>query len=551
MPIIDGVSRVPSGLLGIGYMTGCFGGGATIGCMYVVLQRRAAIKTAFELHLAHKKNARSTERVEQVEKARGFDRELMMAMTFHEVRNPLNGTVGHLRLAKQLVAGMRRGDGRGGSGVGDAVSAQGGSQCGEGGGEGGGGALEVLEEEIDQSIVATDLAVQYLGTLATLHGALTGSRKLVLAPTELTKLIRSAAAVVRPQMQPGVELRVEVPEAKVHVMMDEVMLTQVLLNLMQNAARFTTQGFVCVRCTVEQAPGGGLSANFAVLDSGSGISDATKATLFDLYSSVGGIGIGMFLCGKLLSLLGSKIEVQSPWRSDGPGAAFYFGIDMALAPPLAPAAPGLNIEVSHEGAPEATDGSPDSVAMAIEGVALVQQPAAAEGHAQDPAKVPGACVPRSGPAAPDDAPRFEPNLRVLVADDALMNRRLLRRAFTGYFGQGWSVTEASSAEEAVLLATETEFAVIVMDEIFAPGLEAMRGSAAIVDLRAHEARTGVARRAVIVSCTGNASSLVNQDESGADLVWGKPMPNFTNNEMQNELAPRLAASLSRALLRAT
>ena len=547
--MVNGGSPVPSALLGAGSMIGCFGGGATIGCMYVVLQRRAAIKTAFELHLAHKKNARSTERVEQVEKARGFDRELMMAMTFHEVRNPLNGTVGHLRLAKQLVAGMRRGDGRGGSGVGDAVSGQGGSRCGEGGGEGGGGALEVLEEEIDQSIVATDLAVQYLGTLATLHGALTGSRKLVLAPTELTKLIRSAAAVVRPQMQPGVELRVEVPEAKVHVMMDEIMLMQVLLNLMQNAARFTTQGFVCVRCTVEQAPGGGLSASFAVLDSGSGMSDATKATLFDLYSSVGGIGIGMFLCGKLLSLLGSKIEVQSPWRSDGPGAAFYFGIDMALAPALAPAAPGLKIEVSHEGAPEATDGSPDSVTMAIEGVALVQLPSAVGGHVQDPAKVPGACVPQSGPAAPDDAPRFEPNLRVLVADDALMNRRLLRRAFTGYFGQGWSVTEASSAEEAVLLATETEFAVIVMDEIFAPGLEAMRGSAAILALRAHEARAGVARRAVIVSCTGNASSLVNLDESGADLVWGKPMPNFTNNEMQNELAPRLAASLARALLR--
>ena len=521
--------------------------------MYVVLQRRAAIKTAFELHLAHKKNARSTERVEQVEKARGFDRELMMAMTFHEVRNPLNGTVGHLRLAKQLVAGMRRGDGRGGSGVGDAIGAQGGGRYGVGG-EGGGGALEVLEEEIDQSIVATDLAVQYLGTLATLHGALTGSRKLVLAPTELTKLIRSAAAVVRPQMQPGVELRVEVPEAKVHVMMDEIMLMQILLNLMQNAARFTTQGFVCVRCTVEQAAGGGgLSANFAVLDSGSGMSDATKATLFDLYSSVGGIGIGMFLCGKLLSLLGSKIEVQSPWRSDGPGAAFYFAIDMALAPALAPAGPGLKIEVSHEGAPEASllsDGSPDSVTMAIEGVegvALVQQPwSAVGGQVQDPAKLPGACcVPQSGPAAPDDAPRFEPNLRVLVADDVLMNRRLLRRAFTSYFGQGWSVTEATTAEEAVLLATETEFAVIVMDEIFAPGLEAMRGSAAILDLRAHEARAGVARRAVIVSCTGNASSL---DESGADLVWGKPMPNFTNNEMQNELAPHLAASRARAQL---
>ncbi len=40
-----------------------------------------------------RENEQGTERVEQVEKARDFDRELMMAMTFHEVRNPLNGTV--------------------------------------------------------------------------------------------------------------------------------------------------------------------------------------------------------------------------------------------------------------------------------------------------------------------------------------------------------------------------------------------------------------------------------------------------------------------------
>ena len=145
--------------------------------------------------------------------------------------------------------------------------------------------------------------------------------------------MRSAASVVRPQLQPGVELRVEVPEVASHVMTDGLMLMQVLLNLMQNAARFTKQGFVCVRCTVQQATGGGLTAKFAVLDSGSGISEAAKATLFNLYNSVGGIGLGMFLSGKLLSLLGSKIEVESPWRSEGPGAAFYFNIKMAAAAP--------------------------------------------------------------------------------------------------------------------------------------------------------------------------------------------------------------------------
>jgi K+-sensing histidine kinase KdpD len=45
---------------------------------------------------------------------------------------------------------------------------------------------------------------------------------------------------------------------------------QVLLNLVQNAARFTKHGFVCVRCAVVPAQDGVYSAKFAVLDSGTG-----------------------------------------------------------------------------------------------------------------------------------------------------------------------------------------------------------------------------------------------------------------------------------------
>ena len=183
----------------------------------------------FLLQKTTRENEISTERVEQLEEARGFDRELMMAMTFHEVRNPLNGTVGHLRLAKQLVSELqmradpeRSPSRRQGAGVargapGDAGTRDEGRMVRGGGGGGGGGAegdddgggkVAALAEEVAHAIVATELAVQYLGTLATLHGALTGSRELVLAPTELTTLVRSAASVVRPQLA-GVELRVE------------------------------------------------------------------------------------------------------------------------------------------------------------------------------------------------------------------------------------------------------------------------------------------------------------------------------------------------------
>merc|ERR1712194_405059 len=94
-----------------------------------------------------------------------------------------------------------------------------------------------------------------------------------------------------------------------------------------------------------------------------------------------------------------------------------------------------------------------------------------------PAKV--APTPSEQQAASADAPHFESNLRVLIADDQMTNRRLLHRVFSKYFGAGWVVTEATTAEEALALATASDFALVVMDEIFAQGQEAMLGSAAI------------------------------------------------------------------------
>ena len=117
------------------------------------------------------------------------------------------------------------------------------------------------------------------------------------------------------------------------------------------------------------------------------------------------------------------------------------------------------------------------VTPAASGVEKEPEPARTatpEGRIEDQAD--GAPQPGQAAAPP---PKFEPNLRVLVADDGQTNRRLLRRAFTGYFGQDWSVVEASSADEALSLATATEFELVVMDEIFAPDPDAMRGSAAI------------------------------------------------------------------------
>uniref|UniRef100_A0A7S4BN71 non-specific serine/threonine protein kinase n=2 Tax=Chrysotila carterae TaxID=13221 RepID=A0A7S4BN71_CHRCT len=134
--------------------------------------------------------------------------------------------------------------------------------------------------------------------------------------------------------------------------------------------------------------------------------------------------------------------------------------------------------------------------------------------------------------------------RVLLADDASLNRRLLKRAFTNHFAEPWEVHEAATAEAAVSAAESTAFDVIVMDEIFSLDQKAMRGSEAIRQIRAFEEEAQASgarrrrRRLVVISCTGNAN-LEEQKRAlilaGCDAVWGKPFPDFVDGSMQTEV----------------
>ena len=70
----------------------------------------------------------------------------------------------------------------------------------------------------------------------------------------------------------------------------------------------------------------------------------------------------------------------------------------------------------------------------------------------------------------------------------------------------------------------------------------MRGSEAIRHIRERERAGGstTATRMKIVSCTGNAEFDVQKlRDAGADAVWCKPFPSFTDGSMQKELAALL------------
>jgi signal transduction histidine kinase len=130
----------------------------------------------------------------------------------------------------------------------------------------------------------------------------------------------------------------DLPPQPLKVDGDPVRLTQVIGNLLSNAAKFSPEG-ACIRVT---ATGLGGLVQIAVCDEGLGIDAQTLPHVFDLFvqgdqsldRSQGGLGIGLTVARRLIELHGGRIEASSA----GPGRGAEFTIVLPLGVLTNPAA---------------------------------------------------------------------------------------------------------------------------------------------------------------------------------------------------------------------
>ncbi|MBF0255481.1 MAG: response regulator [Gammaproteobacteria bacterium] len=120
---------------------------------------------------------------------------------------------------------------------------------------------------------------------------------------------------------------------------DPLRLGQVLVNLGNNAVKFTHQGEVVIgveRLVGEEAADG-IDLHFWVRDTGIGLSPEQQARLFQSFSQAdssttrkyGGTGLGLAICKQLVELMGGRIWVES---TAGAGACFHFHARFGLQP---------------------------------------------------------------------------------------------------------------------------------------------------------------------------------------------------------------------------
>ena len=112
---------------------------------------------------------------------------------------------------------------------------------------------------------------------------------------------------------------------------DEVRIRQIVINLLNNAVKFTERGYV--RLTVKSIPaeGDNIKLFISVSDSGQGIRKEDTERLFQAFEQVDkkknkgkeGTGLGLTICNQLIAMMGGKLEVKSEY---GKGSEFYFTI---------------------------------------------------------------------------------------------------------------------------------------------------------------------------------------------------------------------------------
>jgi PAS domain S-box-containing protein len=192
-----------------------------------------------------------------------------------------------------------------------------------------------------------------------------------------------------------------------YVVSDDLRLTQILVNLVGNAVKFTSKGFVSFGCEVREETEKQTTLVFWIEDSGIGIPKENLETIFDPFTQVsgasnrkyGGTGLGLTIVKDLVELQGGKVFVQS---AEGIGSRF-------------------------------------EVIMPVEKIdpAMVQQ-------------VDTALKPLDHPG----------EIHVLLVEDHALNQQLAMRLIKDF---GFTVSLATNGRNAIEVLKEEKFDVILMD----------------------------------------------------------------------------------------
>ncbi|MBB3231661.1 ATP-binding protein [Halomonas stenophila] len=469
-----------------------------------------------------------------------------LANMSHEIRTPLNGIIGFCRLLHRTELAPRQ------------------------------------REWLDHVQRACDNLLMLVNDVLDFSKIEAGCLELEHTALDMVTLVDEVLGLQAPQaQQKDIQLLGlvydDVPEA---LSGDPLRIRQVLTNLVGNAVKFTDAGEVIVRVMVEQQAPGHTLLRVLVTDTGIGLSEEAQHRLFRAFHQAdashqrefGGTGLGLTISRQLVEQMGGEISVNS---TPGEGSTFAFTLPLAcqaeaerapemhlddtlivLDEPHLPTRRALQHLMTRWGARvSGLAGRPAAgPALAVIGLAAEDlDPTGLAGWQQrldalgcpalllvnaSPPDLPlphggeilskplsrkglAAAVRRTLSGARREGAALRPTRppspqrRLLVVDDTESNRLLLKELVQG---PALEVTLAASGEEALAMAQETSFDVVLMDI-------RMQGMDGVETTRALRALGGSWRGLPIIAVTAHIQNDQRRQllESGLDGVLEKPL----------------------------
>lgn len=386
---------------------------------------------------------------EQAEKANLAKSEFLANMS-HEIRTPMNAIMGLSDIIMQESRGRRV--------YGYACDIRSAS----------GNLLTIINDILDLSKVEA------------------GKMELVPSDYYLQKIVDDVVNMMKiAASQKGLQLNCEYDETiPCRYRGDEGRIKQILINILNNAVKFTREGHV--KISVGGQPGTDPETElviFRIEDTGCGIRPEDMEKIFEDFRQVDsrrnrgaeGTGLGLSITKRLVQLMKGTIEVESSY---GEGTKFTVSLPQKI-----------------------TDGRPLS----------------------DTPELPE-------PETEQAEDFVVENYKVLVVDDNLINRTVAVSFLENY---GFELTEAESGPESIELVKKTKFNIIFMDHMM-PGMD---GVEAVKIIREECGENG--RTPVIVALTANAMEGVREKflESGFQDFVAKPLDRKALNAVLSKWIP--------------
>lgn len=247
------------------------------------------------LHLSLKHTQEELKKARIIAEGVAKAKAMFLANMSHEIRTPLNGIIGMVDILKQTKMGKEQ------------------------------------QEYLDIVDISSDNLLMIINDILDYSKIEAGQISFEKIKFNLRQEVNEVKKLLfYKSNQKNLQFQIEVADVVPEMLLgDPLRLKQVLINLCNNAIKFTTEGFIKIRVNIEKEMVQQCKLLFEVVDSGIGVSTENQKKLFTSFTQAdpsttrkyGGTGLGLAISKKLTQLMNGDIGVKS---IEGDGSTFWF-----------------------------------------------------------------------------------------------------------------------------------------------------------------------------------------------------------------------------------